>query len=103
MAFENISKGEFETRKRLLGKCEFEYEIYVPPYWIAHTRGDSNEEAQGNAQFITFCFNLQQRYDISKLEEAVKLLDKYLNYGSDWQRISECDDECDKLLKEIKK
>lgn len=106
MVFENISKGEFETRKRLLGKCEFEYEIYVPPYWIAHTRGDSNEEAQGNAQFIAFCFNLQQRYDISKLEEAVRLLETQiscLNAGFDITANSVLHEEIKVILKQIKK
>lgn len=34
------------------------------------------KEAIENAEFIAFAFNLQQRFDISKLEEAVEMLGK---------------------------
>lgn len=59
--FENISKGEFETRGRFILKD-----------------GDTflSTIKEMDARFISFCFNLQQRYDISKLEEAVRTLDE---------------------------
>ena len=53
-----------------------------------------------NAEFIAYCFNLQQRFDIGKLEEAIKLLDFIFD-------IDICDVRTDKklnlLLTKIKK
>ena len=63
MAFENISKGEF-TRSGWKVVDESDDDLIC-------CNGRQYEE---NAEFIAYCFNLQQRYDISKLEEAVKLL-----------------------------
>ena len=65
MAFENISKGEFYVEDvQVSGLITNGHEMVCAAY------------QKSNAEFIAFCFNLQQRYDISKLEEAVKLLEK---------------------------
>jgi len=80
MAFENISKGEWkhnrfakgniETENRLIANC-IGYSTNVKPE-------EAHLESMENADFILFCGNLQQRYDISKLEEAVKLFELLL-------------------------
>ena len=73
MAFENISKGEFKANfidlddfgvavvsveSKVIAQCNFNDQL--------------TEERKDNTEFIAYCFNLQQRYDISKLEEVVK-------------------------------
>ena len=67
MAFENISKGEFEYKD---GFITTENNIIALIY--------NFKDQKQNAEFIAYCFNLQQRYDISKLEEAVKLFELLL-------------------------
>lgn len=53
------------------------------------------------AKFIAYCFNLQQRYDISKLEEAVKLLESIaFGKGDIYENKGE---QIEQLLKQIKK
>ena len=61
--FENITKGEFY----LSGNCISTDDVDICEL------GFKNKEQ--NAEFIAYCFNLQQRFDIGKLEEAIKLLD----------------------------
>lgn len=41
-----------------------------------------NDMEKQNAEFICFCFNLQQKYDIVLLEECVRLLE-YINKNFD--------------------
>jgi len=71
--FENISKGEFTSRKNFV---EIDGRIIFTawyPYPLQHI--EKNVVSQ-NAEFIAYCFNLQQKYDISKFEECVKMLEK---------------------------
>ena len=85
MTFENISKVEFISS----GKS-----VMLNNAVIIET--SSNKQAK----FIAYCFNLQQRFDISKLEESVKLLERLLEQNM-------CsvigDKAIEQLLKEIKK
>ena len=96
MAFENISKGEFEanfidldgfgvavvsTESKVIAQCNFNDSL--------------TEERKDNTEFIAFCFNLQQRYDISKLEEVVNLLEN-INGSLGFPSVEQ-------LLKQIKK
>ena len=103
MAFENISKGEWkhnrfakgniETENRLIANC-IGYSTNVKPE-------EAHLESMENADFILFCGNLQQRYDISKLEEAVKLLESIaFGKGDICENKGE---QIEQLLKEIKK
>lgn len=54
------------------------------------------------AKFIAYCFNLQQRYDISKLEEAVSLLE-IANKPTTHDSVKELSSRIEQLLKQIKK
>ena len=85
MAFENISKVEFISS----GKSVMLHNAII-------IETSSNKQAE----FIANCFNLQQRYDISKLEESVKLLERLLEQNM-------CsvigDKAIEQLLNEIKK
>ena len=101
MAFENISKGEFKsnlidldnfgiaavsTESKVIAQCNFNDSL--------------TEERKDNTEFIAFCFNLQQRYDISKLEETVNTLEELLGYGLLNQHYAK---SIEQLLKQIKK
>lgn len=69
--FEEITKGEFTSNGNAVHcghKC-----IHIGTDELRHK----------NAEFIAYCFNIQQRYDISKLEECVKMLDMCENIISD--------------------
>lgn len=85
MTFENISKVEFISS----GKS-----VMLNNAVIIET--SSNKQAE----FIAYCFNLQQRYDIRKLKEAVGLMEELveLNKISGLSKF-----EVEQLLKEIKK
>ena len=107
MAFENISKGEFKANfidlddfgvavvsveSKVISQCNFNDQL--------------TEERKDNTEFIAYCFNLQQRYDISKLEEAVDLLSKIavkLLYGFEIKQDSDIHKQLEHILKEIKK
>ena len=94
MAFEKISKGEFKVIDG--------FDVFCNKEHIIQTTN------MNDAPFIAYCFNLQQRYDISKLEEAVRLLESNFNL-CDMLRFpteSELNDtkrKIKQLLKEIKK
>lgn len=60
--FENITKGEFY----LSGNSVSTDDVDVCEVGF--------KDRQQNAEFISYCFNLQQRFDISKLEEVVQAL-----------------------------
>ena len=97
MAFENISKGE----KLILLKRKYPtvFEIHKNEINQAKNLILSLQD-ESLAEFITFAFNLQQRYDISKLEETVELLERLLEQNM----CSVSGDELiEQLLKEIKK
>ena len=83
MAFEKISKGEFKVIDG--------FDVFCNKEHIIQTTN------MNDAPFIAYCFNLQQRYDISKLEEAVKLLEIF-NNAFDIKYV-----EIEQLLKQIKK
>lgn len=99
MAFENISKGNFirsgwNVREKVRS-------IHEPSKIICCV-----ESNRFDAEFISYCFNIQQRYDISKLEEAVDLLSKIavkLLYGFDIKQDSDIHKQIEQLLKQIKK
>lgn len=76
MAFENITKGEFDViddstypLHGIWSKSDDGFPTYVARTCYA----PSSKE---NAEFIAYCFNLQQRFDISKLEETIELLEE---------------------------
>lgn len=89
--FEKISKGEWTiphfVKKQSENDCGcgfiFAIECEEVVAGIYYKKDDSFEQsehpdvdtAKANAEFICFCGNLQQRYDISKLEDAVTLLE----------------------------
>lgn len=104
MAFENISKGKFQYRK-----SEFIYPAFVDNldgFCIEIHDLNNNKQSDYNAEFIAFCFNLQQKYDISKFEECVDLISKItvkLLYGFDIKQDSEIHKQILELLKEVKK
>lgn len=106
MAFENISKGiwsidEDRVKENKHGVSVIPLRIdNCPEHYSSACNVVRVYEPDGNldnAEFIAFCFNLQQRYDISKFEEAVKLLELF-NNAFDIKYA-----EIEQLLKEIKK
>lgn len=78
--FDEITSGEFKAKRRLLEDVKFEHQVSASNCWIANVRGDSLLQAKQNAEFICFCFNLQQKYDIGLLSVAVDQLQKILDY-----------------------
>lgn len=90
MAFENISKGEFESIDSFV-RVKGNLWSFVG----VKTRHD--------AEFIAYCFNLQQRYDISRLEEAVKAIENISFSKKDNYSLKMAIYEAEQLLKEIKK
>ena len=89
MAFENISKGEFISIEHSTYSCVLSSNKNNKEKSVCKVVNDDD------GQFIAYCFNLQQRYDISKLEEFVKLLENINgSLGSP---------SVEQLLKEIKK
>ena len=89
MAFENISKGKF-TRSGWKVVNESDDDLIC-------CNGRQYEE---NSEFIAYCFNLQQRYDISKLEEVVKAFEDSI---STLKREGYGTAPLDNILKQIKK
>ena len=107
--FENISKGEFTSRNKFV---ELDGKILFTS-WNPYLFGKTSDIINKNAEFVSFCFNLQQRYDISKLEEAVETLELvkselytiHSQYGDKQNALenSLALREIEQLLKEIKK
>lgn len=105
MAFENISKGEFAAKDNSLmisGKTGQQAIFCKQDFSYKKIDVEMIE----NTQFAAFCFNLQQRYDISKLEELIKNVelcieglnnDIHIGIGSTMHK------ELEQLLKQIKK
>lgn len=95
MAFENISKGETTIDESNFGRTNVSFGDFCGEieFWHHH---NSKEESIENAKFVSFAFNLQQRYDISKLEEAVEILE-------DYKDVNPSDRKLEELLKQIKK
>ena len=69
--FENITKGEFKAFGSGVFKKGIEI-IYNKETKVNKAHNNTPEDAE----FIAYCFNLQQRFDISKLEEAVEMLEE---------------------------
>ena len=67
--FEKISKGEFKTTY-CAEVVDLGGKTLVDAYDVAST-GSAN----ANAEFICFCFNLQQKYDIGLFEDTVIALE----------------------------
>lgn len=61
-----------------------------------------NEVERENAEFISFCMNLNQKYDVSKLEECVSVLTNLCTLSNS-EIISLNKDRIVKLLDEIKR
>lgn len=98
MAFENISKGEFSAKDNSLmisGKTGQQAIFCKQDFSYKKIDVEMIE----NTQFAAFCFNLQQRYDISKLEEAIKLLETIFETTDN----ADIYEDCKQLLKQIKK
>ena len=87
--FEKITKGEFNLPHLAKDDCSCDCGFFFEGNsgkMIAtiHKTGDNDtyseyptaEEAKANAEFIAYCFNLQQRFDIGKLEEMVEFLEE---------------------------
>lgn len=87
--FENISKGRFIASGNA---------VHVNEHECIHVSHD--EARRENAEFIAYCFNLQQRYDISKLDEAVNLFVEMIDSDLVNTYYTE---KIETLLKEIKK
>lgn len=79
--FENITKGvwSIDQQKVKVNKYRttvFPLRIDTEPMCFTNVARIYEPEANmQNAEFIVYCFNLQQRFDVSKLEEAVKALE----------------------------
>ena len=109
--FKNITQGAFYIRELLDENSSFEIDFkndYACMNTLAYTANvDVNiDEERANAEFIAFCFNLQQKYDILKFEECVLLLEKQLDYldaGINISVDSVLHDKIEQLLKQIKK
>jgi len=107
--FENISKGEFYTRKLIDKDSSFEIDFkndHASMNTLAYTANvDVNvSEEKQNAKFVAYCFNLQQKYDISKFEECVKMLEKSIEinkaHGFNGHLIN---NQIEQLLKQVVK
>ena len=95
--FEKITKGQFHLPHLADNNttCDCGY-MFVDEngkcVTMVYSGGNSNimqeyptsEEAKANAEFITYCFNLQQKFDIGMLEELVSVAHKcgYSMHGS---------------------
>ena len=90
MAFEKISKGEFKVIDG--------FDVFCNKEHIIQTTN------MNDAPFIAYCFNLQQRYDISKLEEAVNAIQLIIGdmYDDGLENSNYCI-KLEQLLKQIKK
>ena len=88
MAFENISKVEFTSSGKSV---------------LLHNTVIIETSSNKQAEFIANCFNIQQRYDISKLEESVKALENISFSKKDNYSLKMAIQEAEQLLKEIKK
>jgi len=83
--FENITKGVWSIDKRNVKVNKHGSMVY--PLRVKDgvltkknvVKCYSIDADKSNAEFIAYCFNLQQRFDISKLEESVKMLEKVFN------------------------
>lgn len=90
--FENISKGNFiRSGWKVVNEIDDD---------LICCNGRQYKE---NSEFIAYCFNLQQRYNISKLEEAVELVEKSINYLEPRMGTLKIQTEIEQLLKQIKK
>ena len=81
MAFENITKGEFKSDFTYSKgkKCTWT-RLFSDKKLLAEIKGVhcgvSNKEMLENHKFIYFCFNLQQKLDISCYEEVIEALEE---------------------------
>lgn len=95
--FEKITKGRVFSDEC----CVYGYD----DNGICHCSEDRNE-AEANAEFIAYCFNLQQKYNIGMLEEAVKtlasLLEELYSFSLPTSMNYEIE-QSEKLLSKIKK
>lgn len=77
MAFEKITKGDFELHKHSKTTAQRIDGRTVASCAGYSTNTDNGEhvcENEANAEFIAFAFNLQQKLDIGVYEEVVYLL-----------------------------
>lgn len=103
--FENITKGVWsidEDRVKINKHGSTVYPLRAEDGKLNQTNVVRCYEIQpdrSNAEFIAYCFNLQQRFDISKLEEAVELLEICSNSNV----INHYHERIEHLLTKIKK
>ena len=94
--FEKITKGEFNQ-----GLCNTYNQDGL---CVATSRNEGN--LIEDAEFITYCFNLQQNYNIGMMEEAVKTLASLLEelYSCSLPTSMNYEiEQSEKLLSKIKK
>lgn len=101
--FENISKGKFTNDG---------IDVIVNGFIVAQSYDTTDacvnemniQEAESNAEFIAYCFNLQQRLDISCYEEVIKALEKSMAALrlDEWQN-SQGYKEIEQILNKAKK
>ena len=103
--FENITKGVWsidEDRVKVNKHGSTVYPLCVEDgksNQVNVVRSYEIQPDRSNAEFIAFAFNLQQRYDISKFEEAVELLEICNNTNV----INNYHEKIEQLLTQIKK
>lgn len=59
--FDNISQGNFEANGNAVHDTQIGHCIHI----------SNDENRYANAEFIAFCFNLQQKYDLSMFEQIL--------------------------------
>jgi hypothetical protein len=63
-----------------------------------------NEQEKQNSEFISFCFNIQQKYDISKFEECIKMLEKAIEINKAHKFNGHLiNNQIERFLKQVKK
>ena len=116
--FEKITKGEFYLPHLAKDDCSCDCGFLSAGEGgdliaTIHKQGDNDgqgypplDEAKANAEFITYCFNLQQKYDIGMLEEAVMRITSLLEELDSCSLLTSMNNEIEnteKLLSKIKK
>ena len=102
MAFENITRGGYNIANDLY-PCDINVDSKLHSTVYRNRSFIASEQEKEDAQFVAFCFNLQQKYDIGLFEEALRMIEHLSDsleeeYG---HSLSICDDARE-LLDRIK-
>jgi len=82
MAFENITKGKFISNSGLIStKIESAHNISIKAILIPSSGIGNYDIENANAEFVSYCFNLQQKMDIGCYEDVVSMLNS-IYHGS---------------------